>query len=52
MKILLAILLITCLTLTTYGQKEKKLNTHAAQFTVLTGLIQPVLLSGVNLAGT
>jgi hypothetical protein len=52
MKTLIAILMMTCLTVTASGQEEKKLTTHAAQFTILTGLIQPVLLSGVNLAGT
>lgn len=52
MKTLLRISLMLCLTINVYGQDEKKLNAHANQFTILTGLVQPVLLGGVNLAGT
>lgn len=40
------------LSLNLYGQEAKKINAHANQFTLFTGLIQPILLGGVNLAGT
>lgn len=52
MKNLMVISLLAGLVLTAHGQEEKKVNTHANQFTLLTGLIQPVMLQGVNLAGT
>lgn len=41
-----------CTVLSVYGQEERKQNAHVNQFTILTGLIQPILLGGVNLAGT
>jgi hypothetical protein len=52
MKKLIVIFLMASLTITAHGQEEKKLNAHVNQFTLFTGLIQPVLLGGVNLAGT
>jgi hypothetical protein len=52
MKNLLNILFMICLAYNLHGQDDKKTNSHARQFTLLSGLIQPVLLGGVNLAGT